>query len=204
MITHIISALNSEVGFSSPVLLVTSFLKRNIVFKQTRWASDSVSKQESAYAKRFAMASALYITLGTKVGKKKAFGVMRHLLVPIGCNAVRKHFNSLNLSGLSGMPRLNAFNALMLKNDEAKHNVREYVISNDTTCHYIIKRCVVYDFFVEAQTPELTRLICDVDKEFFPQAFPDFIFDRGDSWENTIAYGKKHCDFVLKKKVSLQ
>ena len=204
MIAHIIATLNSEVGFSWPVLLVTSFLKRNNVFKRTRWASDSVSKQEAAYVKRLAMASALYLTLGEKVGKESAFEVMRHLLVPIGCDAVRKHFNSLNWANLSGMTRLMAFNDLMLKNDEAKHNVREYVISNDTTCHYIIKRCVVYDFFCEAQTPELTRLICDVDKEFFPQAFPDFSFDRGDSWENTIAYGKKHCDFVLKKKVSLQ
>ena len=66
MIAHIIATLNSEVGFSWPVLLVTSFLKRNNVFKRTRWASDYVSKQEAANVKRLAIASALYLTLGAK------------------------------------------------------------------------------------------------------------------------------------------
>ncbi|MBC2715492.1 MAG: L-2-amino-thiazoline-4-carboxylic acid hydrolase [Desulfobacteraceae bacterium] len=202
MIKLIFFTLSSEVGGFWPLLLVKSLLKRNDIVKQTRWASDAVSGQEAGYAKRFAMASALYLKLGEKVGKQKAFDVMRRILVPIGCNAVQKHFNSLNLSNLSGMPRLMAFNDLMVKNDEAKFNVREYVTVNDSICHYIIKRCVVYDFLLEAGTPELTRLICDVDKEFFPQAFPDFTFDRGNSWENTIAYGKAHCDFILKKKAS--
>ncbi len=201
MIIHIISTLRSEVGAALPVLVGMSLLEKNKIFRQTRWASDSVCRQEAAYVKRLAMASGLYLKLGEKIGKQKAFDVMRRLLVPIGCNAVRKLFNSLNLADLSGMPRLMAFNDFMFKNDEAKFNVREYITLNETTCHYIIKRCVVYDFFLEAGTPELTSLICDVDKEFFPQAFPDFSFDRGDCWENTIAYGKNHCDFILNKKI---
>jgi len=55
-------------------------------------------------------------------------------------------------------------------------------------------------FFTEVGTPELTKLFCDVDREFFPKAFPDFKFHRGSSWENTIAYGMDHCEFIFEKK----
>jgi hypothetical protein len=52
----------------------------------------------------------------------------------------------------------------------------------------------------ETGTPELTQLFCEVDIEFFSQAFPEFKFHRGDSVENTVAYGKDHCDFIFEKK----
>jgi hypothetical protein len=59
---------------------------------------------------------------------------------------------------------------------------------------------IEYDFFTEVGTPELTRLFCEVDREFFPRAFPDLRFYRGDSWENTIAYGKNQCEFIFETK----
>lgn len=56
---------------------------------------------------------------------------------------------------------------------------------------------MVHEVFTAAGTPELTRLICDVDRVFFAQAFPEFTFSRSDSWENTIAYGRPRCAFML-------
>lgn len=204
MVKLIVSTLRSETGGKWILILVAALFKRNQVFRRTRWATDAVSKQEAAYAGRFAMASAVYTELSENIGKQRAFDTMRRILVPIGCNAVRKLFKSANVSHRSGMDRLMAFNDFILKNDEAKFNAREYVTVDGFTCHYVIRRCVVYDFFLEAGTPELAKLICDVDREFFPEAFPDFTFGRGDSWENTIAYGKQHCDFILKKKATHQ
>ncbi len=34
----------------------------------------------------------------------------------------------------------------------------------------------------------------------FTEAFPDLEFTRGDSWENTIAFGKDHCEYILEVK----
>jgi hypothetical protein len=93
-----------------------------------------------------------------------------------------------------------AFNNLMDKKGAPQFNKREYVKQNNNICHFIITRCVFYDFFTEAGTPELTRLFCEVDREFFPGAFPDFRFYRDGSWENTIAYGKNQCEFVFERK----
>lgn len=197
MIRRIVSTLFQEAGWSFPVILLEGALRKNVVFSQTRWAQDPNYKDEAAYVKRLSFASGMYQALRSRLGKDKAFQIVRKILVPIGCDAVRKRLNSLDLSGLQGMERLMKFNDFMQTNDEAKHNTREYLIQNDQVCHYIIKRCVVHDFFSEAGTPELTRLICEVDQVFFPEAFPDFHFDRGDSWENTMAYGKDHCDFIL-------
>ncbi len=50
--------------------------------------------------------------------------------------------------------------------------------------------------------PELTRLFCEVDTEFFAEAFPEFRFHRGDSLENTVAYGKDHCVFIFERRAS--
>ncbi len=38
------------------------------------------------------------------------------------------------------------------------------------------------------KSPELTKIFYEVDKEFFPKAFPEFKFHRNGSWENTIVW----------------
>jgi hypothetical protein len=45
--------------------------------------------------------------------------------------------------------------------------------------------------------PELTRLFCEVDDEFFSTAYPDLKFHRGQDEKNTIAYGKQQCNFIF-------
>jgi len=192
------SVLSKEIGWSWPLFLVKSLVRGNDVFKKTHWAE--VKDRESVFVKRFSLACAVYVGLLEKVGKEKAFAVVRNILVPIGLNEQWNHLNSLRLSEYTGMARLMAFNDLMDKKGAPQFNRREYVKQNTNICHFIITRCVFYDFFTEAGTPELTKLFCEVDREFFPEAFPDFSFGRGNSWENTIAYGKDHCDFIFEKK----
>jgi hypothetical protein len=44
------------------------------------------------------------------------------------------------------------------------------------------------------------QAIAEATREYWPQAAPEFRFHRGDSWENTIAYGKEHCEFIFESK----
>ncbi len=192
-------SLNKAAGLSWPFLLLGSLIRSKSIFKETRWA-DETDNSEVRYVKRLAIASAIYRILSEKKGEDRAFDLMHDILISFGRITVRKRFHSVNLSGLSGMDRLMAFNNYMTGQDEAKHNNREYLKQDNRTCHYIIKRCVVFDFFNDAGTPELTKLICEVDRHFFPGVFDEFDFTRGESWENTIAYGKPHCDFILRLK----
>ena len=192
------SVLSEEIGWSWPLFLVKSLIKGKAIFRKTRWAK--TKSAESKFVKRFSLACAVYVGLGEKIGKEKAFEVVKSILVPIGVNEQWNHLNSLRLSKNTGMARLMAFHNLMDKKGAPQFNRREYVKQNSNICYFIITRCVFYDFFTEAGTPELTKLFCEVDREFFPAAFPDFKFDRGSSWENTIAYGKEHCDFIFTEK----
>jgi hypothetical protein len=192
------SVLSKEIGWSWPLFLVKSLIRGNAIFRETRWAK--VKGAESEFVKRFSLACAVYVGLGREIGEEKAFEVVKRILVPIGVNEQWNHLNSLRLFKETGMARLMAFHNLMDRKGAPQFNRREYVRQNTNNCHFIITRCVFYDFFAEVGTPELTKLFCEVDREFFPGAFPDFRFDRGNSWENTIAYDKDHCDFIFTKK----
>ena len=179
-------------------MLLKALARKNAVFSKTRWSDTRGS--ESLFVKRISVAPALYVELGERIGRDKAFEVMEELLVSIGCNTQWGHLNSMDVAEGAQMERLMAFNELMDEKGAPRFNKREYVKRDDNMCHSLITRCVFNDFFAEAGTPELTKLFCQVDRRFFPEAFPDFRFHRGDSWENTIAYGKDHCEFVFEKK----
>ena len=192
------SVLSKQIGWSWSLFLVKSLIRGNAIFKKIHWAK--VKSRESGFVKRFSIVCAVYVGLLEKIGKEKAFEAVRKILVPIGLNEQWNHLNSLRLSEDTGMARLMAFNNLMDEKGAPQFNRREYVKQNNNICHFVITRCVFYDFFAEAGMPELTKLFCEVDREFFPEAFPDFRFHRGSSWENTIAYGKDQCDFIFEKK----
>ncbi len=82
----------------------------------------------------------------------------------------------------------------------SRFNKREYITIDETTCHFIVKRCITHDFFKEAGTPELIRFFCQGDEIFYADVFPELEFSRGDSWENTMAYGKDHCEYLVNMK----
>ncbi len=194
------SVLSANIGWSWPVVLVKALTGKNAVFKRTRWSENSGA--ESEFVKRLTIAPALYHEIGRKIGKDNAYKVMEELLVTFGCKEQWDHLNSLNLAEKTGMGRLMAFNDLMDQVGAPRFNQREYVKQDDNTCHFVITRCVFNDFYAEAGTPELAKLFCEVDHRFFPEAFPDFNFHRGGSKENTIAFGKDHCEFVFEKRAA--
>jgi hypothetical protein len=192
------SILSASIGWSWPVVLLKALARKNAVFSKTRWSNTRGS--ESEFVKRISVALPLYVELRERIGREEAFEVMEELLVSIGCNEQWGHLNSMDVAQGAGMERLMAFNKLMDQKGAPRFNRREYVKQDENICHFLITRCLFNDFFTEAGTPELTKLFCEVDRRFFPEAFPDFRFHRGDSWENTIAYGKDHCEFVFEKK----
>ena len=192
------SVLNARIGRSWPVVLLKAMVRKNVVFSKTRWSK--TRGPESEFIKRMSLAPALYIELGKRIGRDMAFEVMEELLISIGCNEQWDYLNSMDVAEGAGMERLMVFNKLMDQKGAPRFNKREYVKQDENICHFLITRCVFNDFFTEAGTPELAKLFCEVDRRFFPEAFPDFRFHRGNSWENTIAYGKDHCEFVFEKR----
>lgn len=197
-ITIIKSVLQREIGRTWPIFLLSCLLKRKGLFSDTRWAKNAGA--EAAFAKRLALIASVYRAFVEKSGREKAFSIIKEIVVPVGCSEQWAHFHSLGLSQEQGMGRLMKFHNLMDRKGAPQFNSRNYVKRNEKTCHFKITRCVFHDFFTDVQFPELTKLFCEVDKEFFPHAFHEFSFHRDGSWENTIAYGKDHCEFIFERK----
>jgi hypothetical protein len=178
-------------------VLVEALVQQRAVFRQTKWAE--TEGPESAFVRRIALAPALLGSLRRRIGQQRAFDVVKELLVVIGVAEQREHLGSLDVPDGGDMARLQAFNELMDRVGAPRFNGRDTVTCDGTTNHFRITRCVFYDFFCESGTPELTKAFCEVDWRFFSEAFPGLTFDRGDSWENTIAYGKPACEFVFRR-----
>ena len=191
------AVLSKEIGWFYIPLLFKCIIRKKSIFKNCHWTNEQ--SPESEFVKRLSFASALYLELQKKMSTEKSFEIMRKILVSIGCKQQWEQFYTLK-SDENPMAKLMAFNDLMDTEGTPQFNRREYLEQNDSICHFVITRCVFSDFFHEAGTPELTKLFCAVDQEFFPKAFPDFEFHRGGSWKNTIAYGKNHCDFIFQKR----
>ena len=196
-IATIRGVLRSQLGRRWPLFLLGCAVRGRALIASTRWATAAVSRAEARYASRLALASAVYLSLSTRIGQPRAYNLMRQLLLAIGCMAPRRVLTSMNDPPTSAMDRLMAFQRRMQQSDAGRFNTRVYRTVDATTCHYTITRCIVSEVFTAAGTPELTRLICEVDRVFFAQAFREFAFSRGDSWENTIAYGRQCCEFIL-------
>ena len=191
------SVLSKEIGWSWPIFLIKCLVKKSFVFRNTTWRNKK--GPETQFIKRLSFAATLYLKLKEKFNQEKANEIIREVLIPIGCAEQWEHLRSLKVPNREPMEQLMAFNDLMDKKGAPQFNKREYVKQSDNICYFVITRCVFNDFFTETGTPELTKLFCEVDREFFPKAFPDFKFHRGSSWENTISCRKDHCEFIFEK-----
>jgi hypothetical protein len=192
-------ALQKELGWSWPILLVKCLIAKRRIYNQTHWAKET--SVESQFAKRLSVSTAMYRGLLRRFDRDKAFEIMREILVPIGTKEQLDNLDKWGVAQKSGMKKLLAFYDAMGKGGIGQFVQRTIKEKNDNTLSFQVRSCFFNRFYEETGTPELTRLFCEVDIEFFSQAFPEFKFHRGDSLENTVAYGKDHCIFVFEKKL---
>jgi hypothetical protein len=197
-INIIIRVLKKELGLSWLPLLIKCQVEKGRIFRQTHWAKET--SIESTFAKRLSISAAIYRELLKRFGRDKAFELMREILVPIGTKEQLDNLDKWGVLQKSGMEKLLAFYDAMGKGGIGQFVQRTIIEKNDNTLSFQVRNCFFNRFYEETGTPELTQLFCEVDIEFFSQAFPEFKFHRGDSLENTVAYGKDHCDFIFEKK----
>lgn len=189
------SVLSEEIGWSWPLFLIRILIRKTNIFRNTHWSK--VKGAESTFVRRLSILSAMYLELNSRSNAERSLEIMRKVVIPIGLNESMTVFRSLKISNKDPLELLISYLDLVDENGAGRFCNREYPKKNSNTCHRVVTKCPFHSFFSEAGTPEVTRLFCEVDKEFYAQAFPELKFHRGSSWENTIAYGKDHCDFVF-------
>jgi hypothetical protein len=197
VIQVVVSGLGKHFGWRVPGIMARALVRRKKIFRKTHWGEEG--DEEAAFVESISLAPALVKVLGETVGRDDALSIVHEVLVAVGCQEQAGHLRALEKTDLLGMARLMAFHDLMDEVGAPRFNERSYITKSDEVCHFVIRRCIFNDFFTETGVPELTRAFCEVDKVFFPAAFPDFAFHRAGSWENTIAYGEDQCEFIFEK-----
>lgn len=192
------AVLRKELGKTWFIFLIRSSFYGKSLFKKSQWGKSN--SEESKFLKRFSIVVALYLKLTEEFGKDKAYQIMYDISVPVGLSNQMNLVQSAGISDEFPMKRLMAFIKLMESEGATKYNEKIYVTRSAEVCHLKMKRCVFNDFFDAFNVPELTKLFCEVDFNFFPKGFPKLNAHRNGSWENTLAYGKKECDFVWELK----
>lgn len=194
------SVLREEIGSLWPIFFVRALRRKRSISKSTPWAEQK--GVEAEFANRLCMSAAIYIGLVERLGKDRAFEVMRRILVPIGCEEQLDNVDSLGVADRRGMDRLWASYDFMGKGGVGSFVERTIIRNSDDVFHYEVRGCFFDRFYREVGMPELTKLFCEVDTEFFAEAFPELRFHRGDSLENTVAYGEDHCVFIFERRDS--
>ena len=187
------SVLNKYLKNSWFPFFIKCLVEKNAIFKKTHWSKEKGI--EAKFAKRLSLTVAIYNRLEKIFNEKKAFKITSEIVIPTGCSEQIKNTESLNVSNKEPMEQLLSFYGFMGISGVGRFVDRKLIKANNDFLHYEVRNCFFSRFYYETDTPELTKLFCLVDNEFFPRAFPDFKFHRGDSIENTMAYGKKFCTF---------
>ena len=195
------AVLRKDLGAQWPIVLLKAVGKSRALFRRTDWATSGGA--EASFVRRLALPAAIYSLILDipRFGKEDALRIAGGLILEAGCREQWDHLESIETPERGGMARLMAFHDLMDDRGAPQFNTRIYREKTASRCHFVITRCVFVDFLSTVNAPELARFFCKVDRRFFPDAFPDFEFHRGDTWENTIAYGKPECEFVFEKKM---
>ena len=199
-IRTIASILNKGIGWSWPAFLLKCLQRKRTVFANTPWATEK--GEEAQFAQRVCLSVAVYLNLMDRLGKERALEMMRDILVPIGSREQLQNVKSLSIQGDDDMERLLSFYDLMGRAGIGRFVERTIVEQSDNVLSYEVRNCLFSRLYNETGTPELTQFFCEVDRDFFPKAFPNLEFHRGGSWENTVAYGKDHCTFIFEKKAN--
>lgn len=188
--------LSKEYGSKWPALLIKSLRRKSELLKKAKWSTT----EEMEFVKRLPLVSAFYLELASISGVEKAIDIMRSIIVPIGLNESMEGFRTLKDDYSTPMEHLVSYLDYVDEKGVGRFCDRKYLKKNDVVSHRVVTKCPFNKFFREAGTPELTQLFCEVDRVFYEKAFPGLVFHRGDSWENTMAYGKDHCDFISELK----
>lgn len=188
--------LSKEFGWKLPAFLKNSMRRK----RELLGIIKESNIEETEYVKRLPLISALFLELVSVSDEKKAINTLRKIIVPIGLSESMKGFHRLKDEHKTPMAYLVSYLDYVDEKGAGRFCERAYLEKSDHVCHRVVTKCPFHGFFSKVGTPELTQLFCEVDRVFYEKAFPGLVFHRGDSWENTIAYGKDHCDFIFKPK----
>jgi hypothetical protein len=136
----------------------------------------------------------VYLGLKKKLGQRRAFEIMRVVLLAGGTAAQNLQFDTVHKER-----NFRNFTDLEIENNRSglvRWNKMEVVARTDRRFEIKITSCMFHEFAVSLGIPEMTPIVCQIDNAMFNSYLPDeMTFDRGGIGQR-IADGKPECKFV--------
>jgi len=137
----------------------------------------------------------MYLRLKEQVGREKAFELVRACILPIGL--------ALQQGSLRAVEEPRTFENLVVyqqrtnREGPTRWNKMEVLEQSEHRYEFRVSRCLFHDLYTQLGTPELTRLMCEVDNAIFNTYLPEQVTFHRNGIGNRLADGAPECHFVL-------
>ena len=137
----------------------------------------------------------MYIRLKGRIGKEKAYEVVRALVLPVGLAVQQINFRCVEASRTFE----NLITYMQRTNREGPTRWNRVEILEQSECKYEVRvhNCLFHEVYTELGIPELTRLMCAVDNAIFNTYLPEKITFHRNGIGNRIVDGAPACHFVI-------
>jgi len=150
------------------------------------------------FVRTVALQGWLYIRLKDRVGREKAYEIMRAVILPIALAVQHGNFRSVE----AGRTFENLVHYQQRTNREGPTRWNRMEIEEQSGKRYTfrVKNCLFYDFFSSIGAPELTKFMCATDNAIFGTYLPEEMTFHRNGLSNTIADGAPECRFIIECK----
>ena len=139
----------------------------------------------------------MYIRLKNKIGKEKAYEVIRATILCSGLAVQQANFR--NVEDERVFENLVKYQLRTKNEGITKLNQMEIIEKAEDRYVFKVTKCMFYEFFKYLEVPELTRIMCSIDNAIFNSYLPEKIIFHRDGINNRIADGASECMFVIEK-----
>ena len=152
---------------------------------------------EKDFVDTTALQTWMYLRLKDRVGKEKAYEIIRAIVIPVGLAVQQGSLRTVEAPRT--FENFIAFHDRLSREGLTRWSTKEVLEHSENRYEWQILRCGFYDFFSGIGVPELTRLMCEVDNAMYNTYLPDELtFHRGGAGKR-ISDGAKTCHFILER-----
>ena len=150
------------------------------------------------FVKTAALQGWMYIRLKERLGREKAYEIMRAVILPIALAVQQGNFRTVE----AGRTYENLVKYQQRTNREGPTRWNRMEIEEQSEARYAfrVKNCMFHEFFSSIGAPELTTFMCATDNAIFSSYLPEEVIFHRKGLNNRIADGALECLFVLEHK----
>ena len=139
----------------------------------------------------------IYIRLTERIGKEKAFEVIRACVLTSGLAVQQANFR--NVETKRTFENLKKFQQRANNEGSTKLNTVEVIEASENKYEFRVTRCLFHELFTYLKVPELTSIMCSIDNAIFNTYLPEKLVFHRNGINKTLSSGHKYCEFVVEK-----